>query len=355
MKKIRNSILILTFASLLMYFFYPFLVPYCEISSYYWYLDRKDNSDLTNPEVLVLGDSQIISGIAPETIAEMENINVDSVIYEPRPSEQPEGMLDKYYQLKKQYPSIRKVYLNISPISVTRNSVTDAHKQLYFSFGKFNIHQLVDGDLRKAYFSSAYDLIWKWAIEIFPFFGLNGNISSIVSILPSNSQFYDFDSKTNSTLTKNQSLDIFSSRKNDSAYLKKHWNETGRSWVWKNYGTTKQEIDDSSVFPKGSAIGFTRKREISIRIFRKLIGDAKSSKIAIVCLDLPFSSPLEKDMEDHGVTLLFEAELAELKDCRYIRPGRDAFQQKDLFADWTHLNEKGRGVLHQILLSWKKD
>ncbi|BDA79813.1 hypothetical protein LPTSP3_g27430 [Leptospira kobayashii] len=337
-----------------MYIIYPFLVPYCEISSYYWYLDRKDDSTYKNPQILVLGDSQIISGITPKTIAEIENVDVRQVIYEPRPSEQPEGMLDKYYRIKKQYPSIRKIYLNISPISITRNSVTDAHKQLYYSFGKFNTHQLVDEDLRKIYFSSFYDLVWKWSIEVFPFFGLNGNFASTFSILPSNSQFYEFDIKTNSSLSKNPISDILKMRKNDSSYLEKHWDSVGRSWVWKDFGT-KQVINEASVFPKGSAIAFTKKRDVSIRIFRKLINGTKSANIAIVCLDIPFSFSLEKDMEDHGVKLLFERELQTLEGCQNIRLNREKFKDRNLFADWTHLNEEGRGVLHQILLNREKD
>ncbi|TGN10551.1 hypothetical protein [Leptospira ilyithenensis] len=354
MKKIAKSLLILIFTSALMHITYFFLVPYCEISSYYWYLDRRVNSWHENPKILVLGDSQIISGITPETIAEIENVNVDRVVYEPRPSEQPEGILDKYYRIKKQYPSIRKIYLNISPISITRNSVTDAHKQLYYSFGEFRIHQLVDEDLRRAYFSSFYDLVWKWGIEVFPFFGLNGNFSSVFSILPSNSQFYEFDPETNSSLSKNPSLEILKTRKNDSLYLEKHWDSLGRSWVWKDFGT-KQEINKNSIFPRGSAIGFTKKREASIRIFRKLINEVKQSNISIVCLDIPFSFSLEKDMEEHGVKDLFERELEDLEGCQRIRLNREKFKEMNLFKDWTHLNEKGRDVLHQILISWGKN
>lgn len=146
------------------------IIPFCETTSSYWYFANKRKIS-SNAKVLVLGDSQIVSGVTPDLIAEIEGVKADEVLYFPKPSQQPEGILADSLEVVREFPKLNRVYVNLSPLNTSKNSVTDANRQLFFSFGNFSLNTLTHPLLRKAYFSNLTDLSWKWIIEIFPFFG----------------------------------------------------------------------------------------------------------------------------------------------------------------------------------------
>lgn len=105
--KLRYLLLSLVLLSVLMHCTWKYFVPLCDTTSMYWYHanERKWNS---SGKILVLGDSQIVSGILPETIAELEHVSVEEVIYLPKPSQQPEGIYSDTLYLIPKLPKLKK-------------------------------------------------------------------------------------------------------------------------------------------------------------------------------------------------------------------------------------------------------
>ncbi|TGN20695.1 hypothetical protein [Leptospira idonii] len=346
--KLRYLFLTLILISLCMRLFVEPLASFCEVSSLYWFLEEKGKETSSEKvTILVLGDSQIISGLTVEMISKIEKVNKDQISYHPRPSEQPEGILDQYYRLRNRFPHLQKIYLNVSPIALSQNSVTDTHKQLYYGFGSFHWRQIVDSDLRKAYFSNVHDFVWKMIIQCFPFFGLNANYAALFGILPSQSQFYETED-TSGELRPNPILQTLEKRKRESEFLREQFDREQGAWVWKDYGNSPI-LSDTEEFKKGSAYGFIKRRDVSVALFRKLIRETSEQGIQIVCLDIPFSPDLEKDLDVVGVNSVYGVELRKLDGWKYVRLERSLFSKRSNYADWTHLNRKGRDVLFREL------
>lgn len=330
---------------------YKYFVRFTEASSYLWYENRHKKLNFY-AEVLVLGDSQLLSGISAATIAELESISPEKVVFMVRPSEQPEGMLDQYLTYKSSFPNLRKIYLNLSPISLSKNSVTDAHKELFFSFGTLQMHQLTDSFLRKAYFSNNHDLLWKILIEVFPYLGLNQNFSSLFGIVPSSATILGEEMNySDHFLQKTPSISIIKTRLAQNEFLKVHF-ESKEYWTWKDFGI-EHKLGEKDSLPKGSSLAFLKKRNLSIQLIEKLKMETEADHIDIICLDLPFSPELESDITANNIRFILNDEIAKFGFKRVIRVGPKILDHSDYFTDFTHLNAKGRDALKTYLLKNK--
>jgi hypothetical protein len=335
-----------------MHLLFGYLINYTEVSSFLWQYSRAKKIN-QSVEVLVLGDSQLLSGISSATIAELEKLPKDKILFMVRPSEQPEGILDLYLQLRSQLPNLRRVYLNLSPISFSQNSVTDAHKQLYFGFGKPFLHQLTEADIRKAYFHNGYDIIWKLIIELFPLFGLNQNFSSMLSIVASPSQFYDeIEFTAEPHLTPMPSWKLFKQRLSDSTFLNHHL-ATNDHWTWNSYGK-ERILNTSDSFPKGSSAAFLKERKLSVRLIQRFAEIADQDKVKVVCFDIPFSPVIEEDMVRSNVRTRLNEILPTLSFEKVIKIPKNVLNESDYFTDYTHLNSQGRDVLNTYLIKVSK-
>ncbi len=340
------------FIILIMHFSYGWLVKFTETSSHLWFFSDQKKSR-SEYEILVLGDSQILSGISAKTIAEIEHIAVEKILYLVRPSEQPEGMLDLYLSHREHLPHLRKVYFNLSPISISQNNVTEAHKQLYYGFRSLKWHHISNQSLRKAYFPSVYDFLWKSIIEIFPYFGLNQNYSTIFSIVPSDSIFYEGgDHQTNHQMRAFSTFDLLLSRSKESEFLISHF-QSHTEWSWKVY-TLEKALTKDEKFPKGSSLAFAKQRKLSIQILNEWISILKEDGVDFTCFVLPFSPYLEKDMEYTGIKKIFEMEIGGIglqnENLLNMVESSEQFKNPEYFVDFTHLNQNGRDVLHSILV-----
>jgi len=331
--KLRFLILLLFAISLLMHFTWEFLVPYCDTTSIYWYFakDRKWNP---KAKILVLGDSQIVSGILPETIAEIESVSLDEVLFLPRPSQQPEGILSDTLSITAKLPNLRKVYVNISPLNTSKNSITDAHKQLYYSFGDFEFHHITEPLLRKAYFSNLADLSWKFVIQMFPYFGLSSNTNRI---------FYDPIVKED--LTK---------RRFEFDAIQKSMRLKSGAWIWKSI-SDDPTLMEGEKFPNLDTTILAGKRELSIQLWVQTLKEWEKQKLDVVILRIPFSPQMEMDLVNknaNGVTdSLFDwVEKTHFKNRRVVYDFRSEFlKDYGYFADLTHLNQKGRDAFGNLL------
>ncbi len=324
------------------------LCYFTEETSFLWYLNLKKEIH-ANAEVLVLGDSQVLSGITSELMSKLNSLDPGKIQFRVRPSEQPEGMLDQYLEVKSGMPNLKKIYLNLSPISISQNAVTEAHKELYFGFSRFHLHQLTEPSLRSFYFHHFQDFLWKVVIKLFPFFGLNQNFSSLFAIaspLPKSTELHDSDQNQ---LLRNRSFEILKEHYQNNLYLNGHFNNSDH-WTWKSFGSEKNKEAFPSL-PEGSSIAFLKERKGALDAIRRLIEIAKIENIEVVCLDLPFSPALEKDMEKLNVRSRLEKEIPKLKFSEVIKIESRSLDDPEFFIDFTHLNAKGRDALKSHLLN----
>ncbi|MDF3820569.1 hypothetical protein P3G55_11695 [Leptospira sp. 96542] len=320
--KIRYIFGCLMLISFSMHLTMEFLIAFCETSSLYWYHSktRELNPD---SEILVLGDSQIISGITPEMISGWEKITLSQIQYAPRPSEQPEGILDEYLFYISKLSKVKKIYVNISPISLSKNTVTDAHKQLFTSFGVLRSEHITNEYLRKSYFANGYDFFWKLTIQIFPFFALNPNFSKLAQ----------------TGFEKN----LLEARKLENQIIKTKISEDGGSWVWRDKGNFPVLAEDSKQLENSTTV-FLNQRNQSQKIWKDCFRLWKEKGITVVLLRLPFSPQMEADIVKTKSNLPLERFL-ESEGLSYFDLREDGFEDSKFFADFTHLNQTGRSVL----------
>ncbi|TGK79841.1 hypothetical protein EHQ31_14345 [Leptospira montravelensis] len=320
--------------SLFMHLTVEWIVPFCETTSSYWYLsnERKINSDA---KVLVLGDSQIVTGVTPQLIAEIEGVTINEVVYLPKPSQQPEGILLESLEVLSKIPKLKKVYVNLSPLNTSKNSVTDANRQLFLSFGSFSLYTITHPLLRKAYFSNLTDLSWKLIIKIFPYFGLSSNINRLV---------YDPIAQ----------IDV-SRRKKEFLYIKESMEKNQGSWVWKFIGDDPN-LDEKEEFPHRSSQVLSGKRELSIHLWFEFIRLWKERGVKVVFLRIPFSPKMEKDILATKANLVadeffqtIKAEVGPKRSVEVLDFKSEFLEDYQYFGDLTHLNQKGRDAFAVIL------
>ncbi|MCG6143213.1 hypothetical protein [Leptospira bandrabouensis] len=320
--------------SLFMHLTVDWIVPFCETTSSYWFLsnERKINS---NAKILVLGDSQIVTGVTPQLIAEMEGVTTDEVLYLPKPSQQPEGILLESLEVLQKVPKLKKVYVNLSPLNTSKNSVTDANRQLFLSFGSFSLDTITHPLLRKAYFSNVTDLSWKIIIKIFPYFGLSSNINRLV-----------YDPIAQSDVIR---------RQKEFLYIKESMEKNQGSWVWKFIGDDPT-LDVKEEFPQNSSQVLSGKRDLSMLLWFDLIRLWQERGVKVVFLRIPFSPKMEKDILKTKANLVADDFFKKITTEERLKESVAVFDFKSefleeyqYFGDLTHLNQKGRDAFAIIL------
>ncbi|TGL87706.1 hypothetical protein EHQ68_06650 [Leptospira congkakensis] len=331
--KIRYFIFTFFLISIFMHLTWEWFIPYCETTSSYWYLSKK-RKIRTDAKILVLGDSQIVSGITPDFFAEVEDVSSEEVLYFPKPSQQPEGILVESLELVHQLPKLRKVYVNLSPLNTSKNSVTDANRQLFYSFGNLSKESIIHPLVRKAYFSNLTDLSWKIIISVFPYFGLSSNLNRLV-----------YDPAAQADVPR---------RKQEFLYIQESMEKRQGSWVWKSIGEDPI-LQEEEEFPENSSFVLSGKRDLSVTIWYDIVKLWTEKNVEVVFLRIPFSPKMEKDIlktnantvsDEIFKTITYEPNQQKVVVFDFRSVFLNDYQN---FADLTHLNQKGRDAFSLIL------
>ncbi|PJZ85234.1 hypothetical protein [Leptospira harrisiae] len=331
--KLRYFFITFLTISFVMHMTEEWIIQFCETTSVYWYF-ANERTVRTEAKVLVLGDSQIVSGISPESIAEIEGVSKEEVLYLPKPSQQPEGILSDSLDVVYRLPNLKKVYVNLSPLNTSKNSVTDANRQLFYSFGNLSKYTIEHPLLRKAYFSNLTDLSWKIIIKVFPYFGLSSNINRLV---------YDPVAQNDIPRRKQEFLFIKESMKNNQG-----------SWVWKSIGEDPTLLK-SEEFPNLNTQILAGKRELSIQLWLECIRLWEKQNLEIVFLRIPFSPKMEKDIIKTGANLVEDEFFKRIssdpnrRKLKVLDFKSEFLEEYQYFADLTHLNQKGKDAFSVIL------
>ncbi|MBM9548850.1 hypothetical protein JWG40_17625 [Leptospira sp. 201903074] len=331
--KLRYILFTLLFLSFVMHLTEEWVVQFCETTSSYWFF-AKQRKIPTDAKILVLGDSQIVSGMSPDTIAEIEGISVEEVLYLPKPSQQPEGILSDSLDVVYKLPKLKKVYVNLSPLNTSKNSVTDASRQLFYSFGNLSSYTITHPLLRKAYFSNLTDFSWKLVVLVFPYFGLSSNLNRLV---------YDPIAQTDIPRRIEEFKFIEESMKRDQG-----------SWVWKSIGEDPT-LKESEEFPNLNTQVLAGRRDLSIQLWLECLRLWEKRNLEVVFLRIPFSPKMEKDIiqtnANYVADMFFKTITSDPNKKKVVVIDFKSVFLEDYsyFADLTHLNQKGRDAFSKIL------
>ncbi|MCW7489200.1 hypothetical protein [Leptospira meyeri] len=331
--KVRYFFITFLAISLWMHITEGWMIQFCETTSAYWYLANQRMVH-TEAKILVLGDSQIVSGISPDTIAEIEGLSKEEVLYLPKPSQQPEGILSDSLDVIYQLPKLKKVYVNLSPLNTSKNSVTDANRQLFYSFGNLSKYTITNPLLRKAYFSNLTDLSWKLLVKVFPYFGLSSNINRLV-----------YDPAAQNDIPR---------RKQEYLYIKDSMKNQQGAWVWKSIGDDPTLLE-SEIFPNLNTQVLAGRRELSIQLWLECVRVWEKQNLEIIFLRIPFSPKMERDILKTEANLVADGlfktitEDPNRKKVKVLDFKSEFLEEYQYFADLTHLNQKGRDAFSLLL------
>lgn len=313
-----------------MYFAYPTLIPYTDTSLQYWYF-QKLRSPQGNETVLVLGDSQMLSGVPLSGIVSRESVSDKLIYFAPRPSEQVEGIITRYHQLKKKLPHLTTIYVNISPLQTSHSGLVPSHKDLYQSF-PCDVNCIWEWRSGfSLYGIKASDYLYKVIVTVFPFLGLHSQFRQIL-------------------LQTNGSAELLS-RKRENHSLETAFLLNQGSWTWKSWD--KEPVYAGENLEPGFTSPLAETRKEAITYWKDLFSDWTQNQYKVVVIRLPFTQVMEKDLTSSQANKDVD-ELLEWTNTNRLRiewidlrNGTDWDNTK--FADLTHLNQMGRDLIEQML------
>lgn len=338
----------IVFAALVQWIFYPFLSFYVEKTSFIW---QESGKRKLSPDkgIYFFGDSQLMSGIKPEEISDLTGTAKENIGFYPLPSDQPERIWLQLLSLQRKTSLKNRIFiLSVSPITLSKNEVTDAHKSLFHNYHSFIPSILTEPDIMKFYFKDGAGFIYYLFGRLFPLLRLNGFYSTESKFLkkeisPSNK---DFQSALNS--------DFFGTLKKNgeqNRYLKETLLKNDFHWEW---GTFKEEKEclfraDRNSFVKSSVQILYRERPEAKKIWNKIFELLQKEEAKFLFVRIPFSPMLEETLsEAEAPDVKLFREWEQKKTNSVFTANSDGFSVGD-FTDLTHLNSCGRKKFQKVL------
>lgn len=212
---------------------FHYLLSYAELSSFLWSILNKREIKQNKYDVLILGDSQILSGLHPLLL---EKKTQKKILYFPRPSEQPEGIYLLLQDFQKKGFVFKTLIFNISPLHASENYFTKTHRSLAKNFDSFHIRFYTDSDLRKFYFKEKGDSLYYLISHMFPLLRLNGSPGSELKIIPLSKTLNPNHKRTLELLNSPffGELHIYYSQ---NLFLQEQLPKNGYYWNWGHFRT----------------------------------------------------------------------------------------------------------------------
>ncbi|TGK10326.1 hypothetical protein EHO60_10260 [Leptospira fletcheri] len=327
-------------------FLFDSLLPYQEKNAYlYDYFGKRFEKVLRDEKIrgtsnlwLFLGDSQLISGLKP---ADLEKISGKKILFLPRPSEQPEGMLTELEELLKARIRPEKIFLDASYFNTADVDVVPVHRSLVLNFDSFRWDFYSDPIKRKFYFRSLGDGVFFALSRIFPLLKLNSNLSAELRPIPRTEQFSEIDPRLANVLE----LDPirrwkFNRIRNEGLGKELDRNEGFMEWNRDEpyTGECIPNRDPKPLPQVGWERSYSKVRASSLDAWKRIFDTLEKEKIPYRILVIPsrpdFVAALGKDTALAGFL-----ELVKARGITVLRP-EEEFPSSD-FGDYTHLNACG--------------
>jgi hypothetical protein len=347
---LKKFFVFLGFLLFLNHFLYFVLISYVEKTSYLWHLISKREILEKDYTYLILGDSQVMSGIHPKLLKAFL-IEETKILYYPRPSEQAEGI---YLLLKKFYAEgyrFKKILVNISPVTTSKNNIVESHKTLTYNFFPFHKEIFLNFDLSEFYFKNLSGAVYYCIVQIFPLLKLNSNLINELALIPKSASL-------GSSLKMSDYLDrsFFGDLQLNhiqNTFLKNTLSGNEFYFQWDNFKTTNICIPnlEEKKIPFGIKIAFSNPRKKSFERWLEIYNLAKENMSEVIFLNIPFSPEIySKILEGKQLPL---HELIRILDSRIPKENIFSFPVNNFlesdFSDYTHLNYCGMKKLTKEL------
>ncbi|MCC6447768.1 MAG: hypothetical protein IT215_03695 [Chitinophagaceae bacterium] len=230
---IRNFFFLLFFLLLnivISHLFYSFFLRYIDKSAYLWHASSKREDYKKEYDFFFLGDSQLMSGIDPNLLE--NRLGKDRFLYFPRPSDQPEGIYTflktnlKPAQLKN-----KKFFINISPITTSKNGLFESHKNLQIHSSNY---LFFDNSIRKLYLKKISENIFYFFSILFPILKLQTELQSHLKFIQTTT-LINLHSKNLQDYLEVDTLQILQKEKEQNLFLEKEVLSKKFYWEWNSF------------------------------------------------------------------------------------------------------------------------
>lgn len=340
----RNLFLFLIFFSILSHILFDYLVLYSEKTSFIWHKIGKRNLIAKNYDLIILGDSQIMSGLHPTLFKELLAANGKSmdILYYPRPSEQPEGIYKLLLDFKKANITSKMLLVNISPVTTSKNNIVLANKTLTQNFHPFSFHLFSESTLNKFYLKTLSGNIYYLFLQVFPLLRLNGNFSNEIKIIPG-SEGISYEAGINSFLNVNFFGNLVSNKKNN-LFLDESLERENFYFEWGNFSTFTGACikrTEPLFLPTGIEPAFLTLRKDALEFWVQIGEYSRQNKIKIFFLYTPFSPEAESKIGSSKPDSPIQITLTQISQKfgqeNILKIDPSLFESGD-FRDYTHLN-----------------
>lgn len=327
----------------------PFISPYLEESSYFWYSTSSRNLKPKKYKYIILGDSQWISGIHLPTFSKTLNISEDSVLIYSKPSQQLEGIeLDLKY-LQSKGISAEYYLINLSSTSTTINKVFFTFKSLQLSFGIDSWMILMTPKFWNVFYKDIGSYLYHVLSEIFLILKYNGNSTSFLKILPSVDADFISSQDLNNRIGP-PLLELLDSAKNKNRIMESKIHKHGL-WEWKNYSEADsnvncdKEIDLPHLDPN-LKLAFAKERKEAQDSLARITKQYNPKQDRFFLVNIPFTKQMR---EIESVFPIVWNNLAKSNTSyRMLEIPADKFDLRH-YNDYTHFNKCGAILFSEIL------
>lgn len=216
--------------------FSPLLLDdYLEESAYFWrWSQSRSIGEPKKIRLLILGDSQWISGIVLSEFLMKSGFSQEEVLVYAKPSQQLEGIELDLQNLWDMGIDPETYWINISPMSLTASGGFQAFKPMQFFFGE-KAYRFLITDIRGGIYRDFGEYIYHGLSYLFPILRYNVQINSVTRFVPSLESVATLSaSLTERTGRASAWWNYFNERKEKNSILKKKLGNDGL-WEWKNY------------------------------------------------------------------------------------------------------------------------
>lgn len=322
---------------------------YSDVSSFLWYRINQRNLPKQYYDLVILGDSQILTGINPKILSEKTN---QSILFIPRPSEQPEGIWNKILELESKGIQYKKILFNISPLTVSKNMLSNSHRALATNFDSFHWRYYTEPILRKTYLKTISDSIHYMVIQIFPLLKVNSSISSEIKFIPVSKKVHFSEEKIDQLLGSSF-FNLLEDRFYKNNLLEKILVSNDYHWEWENYSNgriCKPNKDNPKLQPE-LASAFINPRKETIVVWKKIIEHLTKKNITIQLLYIPFSPLSESVIQTRNPYSPFSQAIQALESETKVKIllVENLLLQED-FSDYIHPNTCGSEKITKIIV-----
>jgi hypothetical protein len=323
--------------------FFNFLAEYSEKTSFIWHLISERKLNVDTYDLVITGDSQVMSGIDPTLLSKNISKSNFKILYYPRPSEQPEGIYLNLLRWRKQGIKYKKILFNISPVTTSKNDIVDSHKSLVKNFSEYCTELFTTRKLNQFYLKDVSGNLYYLLNSIFPFMKMNSNIISETKLIPTTERI-DLTSKNINIYLESSMIDNFKNNYQQNQSIKERMIKNNYYWNWNIIKEEERCKNKKSKLPEFMKFAFSIERKEALDMWIQIGEFLTQENIDFYFLLIPFSPETENIVGFRNENSPLQKQVKFLREKfgkdKIIEIDPKIFTEED-FSDFTHLNACG--------------